>query len=283
MQSFERRLALAAASNRGARLPLPNRTRRSARYRNDGGGSGTAVADLVFARLEEDEQNDDRFLFSRADRRRLDRSDFAGAARLGRQLGVDAVLAGTFVPVETPVDANGLETGPRTYELRAGLVDTCTGQLLLQTSSETCKGAISPGITAGTDPQSCKRFVVSASETANPKAYPRDFTPPLDAMLYPLEHAGANNPGVPLVGTVTRVSAEKVSVQLAPHSQVRAGDQLILRAFRLAKNPSTYTLHNLQNEEIGRVSIQTIQGDLATGSYAGDFVPRPGDTAEVGK
>ena len=248
-----------------------------------GGGSGTAVADLVFARLEEDEQNDDRFLFSRADRRRLDRSDFAGAARLGRQLGVDAVLAGTFIPIAGPVDANGFETGPKTFELRAGLVDTCTGQLLLQTSSETCKGAVSPGITAGVDPQSCTRFVVSAAGTANPKAYPHDFAPSLDAMLYPLEHSRTGNSGTPPAGTVTRVSTENVTVRLATHSQLRQGDQLILRASRLAKNPSTYTLHNLQNEEIGRVSIQTIQGDLATGSYAGDFVPRPGDIAEVSK
>ena len=43
-----------------------------------GGGSGTAVADLVFARLVQAEQADDRYLYSRGDRRRLDRSDFAG-------------------------------------------------------------------------------------------------------------------------------------------------------------------------------------------------------------
>ncbi len=246
-----------------------------------GGGSGTAVADLVFARLEDDEQNDDRFLFSRADRRRLDRSDFAGAARLGRQLGVDAVLAGTFVPVDQPLDANGFAIGPKTFELRSGIVDTCTGQLLLQSSSVTCAGAISPGITAGADPKACTRIAIKAAETANPKAYPQDFKPALDAMLYPLEHQAASQSGAAPAGTVTRVTGDRVSVQLPPHSQARPGDQLTLRASRLAKNPSTYTLHNLQNEEIGRVSIQTIAGTSATGTYTGDFAPHPGDTAEI--
>ena len=246
-----------------------------------GGGSGTAVADLVFARLEDDEQNDDRFLFSRADRRRLDRSDFAGAARLGRQLGVDAVLAGTFVPVDQPLDANGFPMGPKTFELRSGIVDTCTGQLLLQSSSVTCAGAISPGITAGADPKSCTRIAIKAAETANPKAYQQDFKPALDAMLYPLEHQAASHSGAAPAGTVSRVTGDRVSVQLPPHSQARPGDQLTLRASRLAKNPSTYTLHNLQNEEIGRVSIQTIAGNSATGIYTGDFAPHPGDTAEI--
>ena len=245
-----------------------------------GGGSGTAVADLVFARLEDDEQSDDRFLVSRADRRRLDRSDFAGAARLGRQLGVDAVLAGTFVPVAEPADAEGFAVVPKTFELRAGIVDTCTGQLLLQTSSVVCAGAVSPGITAGADPKSCTRYAITASESANPKAYLQDFKAPLDALLYPLEHQGASGQGG---GVVTRVSQDKVTVQLPTHSGVRAGDQLVLYASRLAKNPTTYTLQNLQHGEIGRMSIQTIQGDLASGSYTGDFTPHAGDRAEPAK
>jgi hypothetical protein len=248
-----------------------------------GGGSGTAVADLVFARLEEDEQNDDRFLFSRADRRRLDRSDFAGAARLGRQLGVDAVLAGTFIPVEQPLDANGFETGPRTFELRAGIVDTCTGQLLVQSSSVSCKGAISPGITSGADPKACSRYAVSAAETANPKAFASNFKPPLDALLYPLEHPGPSRPDGVSVGAVSRVSADRVTVQLTAHLSLRPGDQLTLYASRLAKNPTTYTLHNLQDEEIGRLSVETVESGQASGSFAGDFVPRIGDRAEVSK
>ncbi len=99
-----------------------------------GGGSGTLVADLVFDRLG---QLPD-FSASRGDRDKLFRGDFAGAARLGRQMGVDAVLAGTFQPVPQKMDADGFAIGPKYYELRAGLVDTCTGQLLMRLVSVTC-------------------------------------------------------------------------------------------------------------------------------------------------
>jgi hypothetical protein len=244
-----------------------------------GGGSGTAVADLVFARLEQLEQTDDRFLFSRGDRRRLDRSDFAGAARIGRQLGVDAVLAGTFVPVANPSPAADDPSAPKSYELRAGIVDTCTGQLLLQTSSVTCAGGVEPGITAGANPATCTRLATSPKETEDPKAHARAFKPLLDDLLFPIEHNGmpATQPGSAIVSSAT---ANGVTLQLPPHSPVKPGDQLAIHASRLAKNPTTYTLRNLQNEEIGRLSVQSIQGATAHGVYQGDYPPHIGDTAE---
>ena len=182
-----------------------------------GGGSGTAVADLVFARLEQLEQTDDRFLFSRGDRRRLDRSDFAGAARIGRQLGVDAVLAGTFVPVTAPGVAVDDPLAPKSYELRAGIVDTCTGQLLLQTSSVTCAGGLEPGVTTGANPASCTRLATSAKETEDPKAHARAFKPLLDDLLFPLEHNGAPalQSGSAIVSSAT---GNGVTLQLPPHS-----------------------------------------------------------------
>ena len=99
-----------------------------------GGGSGTLVADLVFDRMA---QNADLQL-GRGDRDKLYRGDFAGAARLGRQMGMDAVLAGTFQPVAQKVDQDGFSLGPKAYELKAGLVDTCTGQLLMRLLSVQC-------------------------------------------------------------------------------------------------------------------------------------------------
>jgi len=54
-----------------------------------------------------------------------------------------------------------------------------------------------------------------------------------------------------------------------------------IHAWRLTKNPSTYTLHNLHDEEIGRLTLTTVQGSSATGTYVGDFPPKPGDTAEL--
>jgi len=249
-----------------------------------GGGSGTAVADLVFSRLESLQETDDRYAFSRGDRRRLDRADFAGAARLGRQLGVDAVLAGTFVPVPSPNAADD-PFAPKTYELRAGLVDTCTGQLLMQTSSVSCVGGLEPGLTAGADPASCHRLATSATETADPKSHAQAYKPLLDDLLFPLEHDG-RPPGTPgsagvVSGVLPGVNGNQVTIQLAPRSQVRPGDQLPIQASRLIKNPTTYTLQNLQSAEIGKVSIQTVSGGTARGVFIGDYVPRLGDAVQL--
>ncbi len=138
-----------------------------------GGGSGTLVADLVFDRLG---QLPD-FAASRGDRDKLFRGDFAGAARLGRQMGVDAVLAGTFQPVPQKMDADGFAVGPKYYELRAGLVDTCTGQLLMRLVSVTCADGSIPDAGGPSGPANgCTRYSVSAKQAADPRDEPKQLS-----------------------------------------------------------------------------------------------------------
>ncbi len=242
-----------------------------------GGGAGTAVADLVFARLESQPE----FALSRGDRQKLYRADFAGAARVGRQLGVDAVLAGTFVPIGGPPTADGFP-GPRTWELRAGVVDTCTGQLLMRLYSETCEGGAEPGITSSeSGGGACRKFTVTDKEAADPKARPAAFQASLDVLLYALEHNGTPAGLGGAAGVVTETRGGAVTIRLAAGSTAKAGDQLSLHAWRLTKNPATYTLENLHDQEIGRVAITSVHGLTAVGSYTGDIPPRPGDTAEA--
>jgi hypothetical protein len=238
-----------------------------------GGGAGTAVADLVFQRLSQQPE----FAVERGDRRRLDRTDIAGAARLGRQLGVDAVLAGTFQPVEDPAAAAraaaGEDPGPQEYQLRAGVVDTCTGQLLLKLSSATCADGSACAATGA----------VSNKEAAHPEAYAAALRAPIDTLLYPLEHNGGmvvrGASGV--AGVVTEIGGDAVVVRLEAGAKVTPGEQLAVHASRLAKNPSTYTLNELQDQEIGRVSVRSVQGVVARGTFVGDVRPKVGDAAEV--
>ncbi len=239
-----------------------------------GGGSGTQVADIVFGRLEQQEE----FAVDRGDRRRLDRTDIAGAARLGRQLGVDAVLAGTLMPVEEPPDPDGYAVKTKYYELRGGLVDTCTGQVLMKLTSNTCHVIDSSGTST---PGGCAAAQVTAKAAENPAAHAGAFAGPVEALLGPLEHnvtAGKASDGV---GTVASVTDGAVTMQLAAGAQVRVGDQLAVHASRLAKNPTTYTLNALHDEEIGRVVIRTVQGASATGMFSGDIQPKAGDSVVV--
>lgn len=237
-----------------------------------GGGSGTAVADLVLDRLSAE---DTGIAYSRGDRDKLYRADFAGAARLGRRLGVDAVLAGTFQPIDQPLDRDGF-VPPAIYELRAGLVDTCTGQLLERLSSAVCPG----GIDTGGTQSGCKRYSVTARQASDPKETKRAFTPPLDALLLPLEHEGTPPGQKGSAGLVSAVNGANVTIQMAPGTKQKPGDLIALHAWRLAKNASTYTLHRLQDEEIGRVTVTSVAGGVAKGTFAGDFSPKAGDTAE---
>jgi hypothetical protein len=237
-----------------------------------GGGSGTAVADLVLERLSSE---DTGIAYSRGDRDKLYRADFAGAARLGRRLGVDAVLAGTFQPVDQPLDQDGFAPPP-IYELRAGLVDTCTGQLLERLSSAICPG----GIDTGGTQSGCKRVSVTAKAASDPRETKRAFTPALDALLLPLEHDGTPPGTKGSAGIVSAVNGATVTVQLNPGMKEKVGDLIALHAWRLSKNLSTYTLHRLQDEEIGRITVTSVAGSSVTGTFQGDFLPRTGDTAE---
>jgi hypothetical protein len=240
-----------------------------------GGGSGTAVADLVYARL--DQLNE--FAMSRGDRTRLYRADFAGAARIGRELGVDAVLAGTFAPVDPPPGSDPDFPPPKTYELRAGIVDTCTGQLLMRLTSVACTDGLDPN--SSINAASCKRFSVTAKQAMDPKDAVGAFRVPLDALLYPLEHNGPPPGAQGSAGIVTASDNGAVTIKLPTGSQLKPGDQVALHAYRLTKNPTTYTLHNLHDEEIGRLTIKSVRGGTAIGSFLGDFPPHPGDTAEL--
>ncbi len=238
-----------------------------------GGGSGTLVADLVFDRLGQLPE----LAASRGDRDKLFRGDFAGAARIGRQMGVDAVLAGTFQPVPQKVDADGFSVGPKFYELRAGIVDTCTGQLLMRLVSVTCADGSIPDVSGPSGPENgCTRYSVSARQAAAPRDEPGSFRPALDALLKPLDAVGSN----PAAGSgkVVEVSGSNVTVTL---SGARVGDTLALHATRLAKNLSTDTLRNLHDEEIGRLIITRAQGGLATGTFTGDYAAKVGDIAEL--
>jgi hypothetical protein len=240
-----------------------------------GGGSGTAVADLIYSRL--DQLNE--FAMSRGDRTRLYRADFAGAARVGRELGVDAVLAGTFAPVDPPPGSDPEFPPPKSYELRAGIVDTCTGQLLMRLTSVSCPEGLDPN--SAVNAASCKRFAVSAKQAMDPKDAATAFRVPIDALLHPLEHNGPPPGTQGSAGVVAAADNGEVTIKLPAGSQLKPGDQIAVHAYRLTKNPTTYTLHNLHDEEIGRVTIKTVQGGIAVGPFIGDFPPHPGDTAEL--
>ena len=233
-----------------------------------GGGSGTAVADLVFTRLDDLHT----YQMVRGDRRRLDRADIAGAAKLGRELGADAVLEGTFAPTDVVTGPDGEETKPRTYELRAGLVDTCTGQVLMKMSSASC---IVGGGAAG-----CSHFTVSAREAEDPDANSRSFDPAIRTLVYPLEHNETPATMPDAIGSVVDVGIGSATIHMMQGS-ARVGDQLSIHAQRLSKNPGTYTLQKLQDQEIGRFTVRRVQGATMFGSYTGDLPAKPGDAVEV--
>jgi hypothetical protein len=82
-------------------------------------------------------------------------------------------------------------------------------------------------------------------------------------------------------GLVQAVSGRQLTIRISPRAQVRVGDQVGVHASRLAKNPTTNTVHLYQDEEIGRLTIQRVNGATAVGTYTGDVPPRPGDTADL--
>ncbi len=235
------------------------------------GGSGMAVGDLIYERLKGQRE----FAVDRGDRRRLDRSDIAGAARLGRELGVDAVLEGTFQPIVDPPAEDGFPGKLRGYSLHAGVVDTCTGQVLMKLNSSSCAAAGAEGGSA----TACEELSVSTRDAEDPEEHAKAFEAPIGALLAGLEHPAAL--GVAPAGRVEAVHGETVTLKMAEGAGgLATGDQLSVRATRLAKNPSTYTLQFFDGQEIGRVTVRSVRGTEVVGTYAGDVPARLGDAVE---
>ncbi len=239
----------------------------------ESGGSGMAVADLVYTRLSQLPQ----YAVDRGDHRRLDRSDIAGAARLGRELGADAVLEGTFFPLAEDAGADGGEAKVRGYELHAGLVDTCTGQVLAKLASLSCPA----GVSISSGGKGCAAFTVTTRDAEDPGKHAAAFQAAITAMLYPLEHNGGTVGALGPAGVVVLNQNGTLTVRLANGVHVRPGDQLAVHASRLVKNPTTYTLEDLHDEEIGRLTVRNVQGVMATGSFVGDIPPMAGDGLET--
>ena len=236
----------------------------------ESGGSGMAVADMVYTRLTGLPQ----YTVDRGDRRRLDRSDIAGAARLGRELGADAVLEGTFFPLQDAPAADGSEGKLRGYELHAGLVDTCTGQVLLKLASTSCPAGGNAGA------KGCTPLSVTAKDAEDPESHSAAFQAAITAMLFPLEHNGGTVGVMGPAGVVVQSQNGSMTVRLADGMSVRPGEQLAVHATRLTKNPTTYTLENLHDQEIGRFTVRNVQGVMATGTFAGDMPAMVGDGLE---
>jgi hypothetical protein len=239
----------------------------------ESGGSGMAVADLVYTRLSQLPQ----YAVDRGDRRRLDRSDIAGAARLGRELGADAVLEGTFFPLEDAPGPDGSEGKVRGYELHAGLVDTCTGQVLLKLASMSCPAGVNPNSAT----KGCTSLSVTTKEAEDPGEHAAAFHAAITAMLYPLEHNGGTVGPMGPAGVVVLNQNGTLTVRLADGMRVTAGQQLAVHATRLTKNPTTYTLEDLHDQEIGRFTVRNVQGVTATGTFAGDVPAMVGDGLET--
>jgi hypothetical protein len=246
----------------------------------ESGGSGMAVADLVYTRLGEIPE----FAVDRGDHRRLDRSDIAGAARLGRALGDDAVLEGTFFPIQEASGSEGDGGKLRGYELHAGLVDTCTGQVLMKLSSVVCPNGDS-------NSKDCTHVMVTAREADDPTAHAAAFKRALDGLLDKLEHNGgfgtggvaaASTAGVVVgAGVAVGLGADEVTMRMNAGISIRPGVEVAIHAKRLAKNPTTFTLQYLQGGEIGRVVVDRVSGTTVTGRYHGDIMPKGGDTVEL--
>ena len=247
-----------------------------------GGGSGTAIADLVYNELAAEQPD---FTMRRGDREKLFRMDFAGAARLGRQLGVDVVLLGTFAPVEV-ISADPAYPAPtQAYTLRAGVVETCTGQLLYRLSSLTCPapadgGANGPPPPKGSVAPSCPGSEIAVKDTINPRASSGAYRQPIKLLLEPLLRNTTPEGMVGSAGVVTAVAGNVVTIKVGPEG-AKVGVPVSIHSFRLAKNPTTNTLQRFMDTEIGRMMVQRVSGGIATGVYQGDVPPKVGDTAEV--
>jgi hypothetical protein len=122
---------------------------------------------------------------------------------------------------------------------------------------------------------------VTAKDAEDPGEHAAAFNAAIAAMLFPLEHNGGTVGPMGPAGVVVLNQNGTLTVRLADGVSVKPGEQLAVHATRLTKNPTTYTLEALHDQEIGRFTVRNVQGVMATGMFAGDIPPMAGDGLET--
>ena len=268
---------------------------------------GRGIADLLVQKLVQDGK------YSVIERKALDkilaeqnfansdRADNSTAAKIGKMLGVDAIVIGSITQFgrddkSTAVGGAGWARGPfgiggvkvkeakAICNISARVVDTTTGEILAAVTGEgrsTRSGTSLIGGGGGSGGGGVGAFDMSSHNFAA-TILGEAVTKSVDSTGTQLSAAAGNLPTrkVEVNGLVADVSGNTLILNVGSKAGLKVGDRLeISRALRTVKDPATGKVLKTVANKIGDATVTEVDADSATVSYVGSTTPKVADTA----
>ena len=233
-----------------------------------------------------------------------DRADATTAAKIGRVLGVDAVILGSVTQFgrddkNTTVGGSGIgnitgkfgiggvqkRNAKAVVAVTARVVDTSTAEILAaatgngeSTRSGTSllgAGGSGSGAGAGAYDMSSKNFGETILGEATHQA--------VNSLADQLGASSTNLPTqkIEISGLVADVSGNTLILNVGTHAGVHVGDKLeISRPTRTIKDPATGKVLKTISSKIGEATVTEVDDQSATATFAGTGPAKVGDTVK---
>lgn len=269
---------------------------------------GKGIADMLVDRLVNDgtysviERKALDKLIAEQNFSNSDRADPSSAAKIGKLLGVSAIIIGSvtqFGRDDKNTNIGGAAIGGITgrfgiggfgkreakavVQITARMVDVNTGEILASApgSGESTRGGTtllgaggsSGGAGAGAYDMSSKNFAATILGEATNKA--------VTEVAMKLEEVSAKLPAAPVVavdGLVADVSGSTLILNVGSSVGLKAGDVLkVSRTGREIKDPATGKVLRRIDSDLGQVTLTEVEAGSSVGTYAGTAGVKVGD------
>ncbi len=232
-----------------------------------------------------------------------DRADATTAAKIGRVLGVDAIIIGSVTKFgrddhSVGGGAVGAVTGhfglggarkndaKAVCGISARMVDTSTGEILAAVSGDgksKRSGVALAGVGAGHGGLGGATFDTHSSnfgETLMGEA----VIQAVDQVGAKLDDSATNVPArkAEFSGVVADVSGNTIILNVGAKKGVQVGDKVeISRPVRTVKDPTSGKVIKIITNKIGEATVTEVDADSATATFAGSGSAKVGDTAKT--
>jgi curli biogenesis system outer membrane secretion channel CsgG len=270
---------------------------------------GKGISDLLVQKLVEDakfsviERNALDKVLAEQNFSNSDRADATTAAKIGRVLGVDAIIVGSITQFgrddkSTTVGGAGAATSVLTrgfglgglkksqskavVAVTARLVDTSTGEILSAVTGNgesTRSGTSLLGAGGNSGGAGAGNYDMTSSNFANTILGEAVH----QAVNSLAEHLDANAAALPthkvdISGLVADVSGNTVVLNVGTKAGVKVGDALdVQRPKRTIKDPATGKVIKTIADKVGTVTVTEADADSATATFAGSTPAKVGD------
>jgi curli biogenesis system outer membrane secretion channel CsgG len=263
---------------------------------------GKGISDLLVQKLVQDgkysviERNALDKILSEQNFSNSDRADATTAAKIGKVLGVDAIIIGSITQFgrddkHTNVGGGGYGLGKfglggvGKSEAKAVVGNTATGEILAAVTGmgESTRGSTSllgagggwSGGGGGSLDMGSSNFANTILGEAVHKA--------VDDTGAQLDSASDKVPTIKLEisGLVADVSGNQLILNVGKKVGVKVGDKLIIsRQVRVVKDPSTGKVIKSIEDKIGEATVTEVDNDSATATFSGSGTAKVGDVVK---